>query len=48
MFQELSPDVFTNNRISAALDTGKSYAELKTAVDKYEKANPLPALVSAT
>jgi hypothetical protein len=47
IFQELSPDVFANNRISAILDTGKSYTELKTAVDKYDKANPIPAIIGA-
>ena len=28
IFREVSPDVFTNNRISSLLDTGKSVEEL--------------------
>ena len=28
IFNEVSPDVFTNNRLSSALDTGKSVEEL--------------------
>jgi len=29
MYREVSPNVFTNNRLSAALDTGKSFDEVK-------------------
>ena len=28
IFEEVSPDIFANNRISVALDTGKSVADL--------------------
>jgi hypothetical protein len=30
IFKEVSPDVFANNRLSSALDTGKSVEELVT------------------
>jgi hypothetical protein len=30
IFMEVSPDVFANNRLSSALDTGKSVEELLT------------------
>ena len=30
IFKEVSPDVFANNRLSSALDTGKSVEELLT------------------
>ncbi|OCH88902.1 O-methyltransferase [Obba rivulosa] len=36
IFKEVSPDVFANNRISASLDTGKSFSEIvSNPNDKY-------------
>jgi hypothetical protein len=29
LYQEVSPDVFANNRVSMALDTGKKFEEVK-------------------
>ncbi|KAI0278930.1 S-adenosyl-L-methionine-dependent methyltransferase [Russula aff. rugulosa BPL654] len=34
IFTEVSPDVFANNRLSSALDTGKSVEELLTKLDE--------------
>ncbi|KAF8891394.1 S-adenosyl-L-methionine-dependent methyltransferase [Infundibulicybe gibba] len=47
IFREVSPDVFTNNRISSALDTGKPVSELFAKPDdKYAGTSSLAACVS--
>ncbi|KAK7449180.1 hypothetical protein VKT23_013328 [Stygiomarasmius scandens] len=48
IFKEVRPDVFANNRNSAALDTGKPFESIKSRpLDKYENAKPnMAAFVS--
>ncbi|CCM07183.1 uncharacterized protein FIBRA_09524 [Fibroporia radiculosa] len=44
--QEVRPDVFANNRVSGAIDSGKSIRELSEAVEvKYENTNGIAAFV---
>ncbi|EMD35487.1 hypothetical protein CERSUDRAFT_116232 [Gelatoporia subvermispora B] len=46
VFKEVSPDVFSNNRISASLDTRKTLQELKANPDdKFEGTTGIAALV---
>ncbi|CCM00235.1 uncharacterized protein FIBRA_02264 [Fibroporia radiculosa] len=46
IFEEVAPDVYANNNISIALDTGKSLAELKAnPEEKYDGTNGIAALV---
>ncbi|KAI0717310.1 S-adenosyl-L-methionine-dependent methyltransferase [Fomitopsis betulina] len=46
VFDEVSPNVFANNSISTAMDTGKSLAELEARPDeKYDGSNGIAALV---
>lgn len=45
-FKEVSPDIFTGNRLSSILDTGKSVATLKAdPVGKHDNTSGFPALV---
>ncbi|KAF8993749.1 S-adenosyl-L-methionine-dependent methyltransferase [Hymenopellis radicata] len=45
IFKEVSPNVFTNNMISAELDTGKSTADIKAIpLEKHDGTNGFPAL----
>ncbi|KAJ8093218.1 hypothetical protein PM082_020703 [Marasmius tenuissimus] len=47
VYREISPDVFTNNRISAMMDTGKSVKELLDSPEtKHDGTNGFPALLS--
>ncbi|KAI5123841.1 hypothetical protein M0805_009133 [Coniferiporia weirii] len=47
IFTEVSPDVFTNNRISSLLDTDKSVAELHAnPEDKHVRSSCIAALIS--
>lgn len=46
VFEEVSPNVFANNTISLAMDTGKSLAQLEAAPEeKYDGSNGIAALV---
>ncbi|PCH35121.1 S-adenosyl-L-methionine-dependent methyltransferase [Wolfiporia cocos MD-104 SS10] len=46
IFEEVSPNVFANNTISSAMDTGKSLAELEASPEeKYDGSNGIAALV---
>ncbi|KII89673.1 hypothetical protein PLICRDRAFT_560195 [Plicaturopsis crispa FD-325 SS-3] len=46
IFKELSPDVFANNRISSAADTGKSLSEIRAnPVNKHVDTSGLPAAI---
>lgn len=45
VYKELQPDVFTNNRISSMLDTGKSVEDLFSSPEsRYDNAHGFPAL----
>ncbi|KAL6307776.1 O-methyltransferase [Sparassis latifolia] len=46
IFEEVSPNVFANNHISIALDTGKSLSELEAQpAEKYDGTNGVAAIV---
>ncbi|KIM80118.1 hypothetical protein PILCRDRAFT_535803 [Piloderma croceum F 1598] len=46
IFREIAPDVFANNRISSALDTGKSVAAIKAdPIAKHDNTSGISALV---
>ncbi|KAH7926922.1 S-adenosyl-L-methionine-dependent methyltransferase [Leucogyrophana mollusca] len=46
IFKELSPDTYTNNRLSSICDTGKSVSDLfANPLDKYDGTNGIAALI---
>lgn len=49
IFAEVAPDTFANNRLSLALDTGKSVADILARPDeKYDGSSGLAALIALT
>ncbi|KAG7087939.1 hypothetical protein E1B28_011984 [Marasmius oreades] len=47
VYREVSPDTFTNNRVSTVMDTGKSVAELfRSPETKHDNTNGFPAFLS--
>ncbi|KDR66888.1 hypothetical protein GALMADRAFT_232294 [Galerina marginata CBS 339.88] len=46
VYRELKPDIFTNNRVSGTLDTGKSCKDISTDPESKYDSTGFPALVS--